>query len=530
MTILHQIEGDVFHVGPRLPSNWFHGAVLDPIYGWNFMGRQWDAAHRAHAVDLLDVQARSIGWATAEQRKALNLKPWNDAELYCLWSLQWLRQIYRVLVPGSYAVIFHGSKSYHRIAFPAELAGFEVQPMLAGLVGSAMATGADVSKAIDRDAGAEREKIGEYESPDGTTGWNGQDSAKLYGAPNTTSGERRSITAPATPLAQSFNGHRTRYRDMLLPICVLLKPPEGSYAVNARKWGVGGFAIDACRVPVEPEDAEAVAAKWTDTTWKRSEATTCKAAYNHRNEHPGRRPDISAGRVPGNVLLVDEAAEAEVGRQSGESASGGSRGQELRGHRSKSIGPTHNHGFRALGPSHSDTGTAARFFPRFRYTARAAEQERLRGCEGFLWVADSTDPHGWRRVDSTEWLETDPRRRLQGTNHTTLKPVPLTEWLARLILPPPGVAAEIREETTGSRGRLLIPFAGVLSEAIGAGLAGWPEIVAIEREGPFVEQGAARWSAWGPFSEARAEALAKVGGIQKEPPNFAQLHMFDSTK
>lgn len=52
-----------------------------------------------------------------------------------------------------------------------------------------------------------------------------------------------------------------------------------------------------------------------------------------------------------------------------------------------------------------------------------------------------------------------------------MKPVALTEYLAKLILPPRAI---------GRPRRLLVPFCGVASEMIGALRAGWDEIVGIE--------------------------------------------------
>lgn len=216
--------------------------------------------------------------------------------------------------------------------------------------------------------------------------------------------------------------------------------------------------------------------------------------------------------------------EAEVGRQSGWCHPAGTY------RHGASAGRVYSGGWeetgRVLDPDPG--GSASRYFPRFKYSARANEQERLRGCEDFLWVADSSEPHGWRRVDSREWLAAPKRSRLQGTVHPTLKPIPLVTWLARLILPPPGAAEDIRMATTGSVGRLLVPFSGVLSEAIGAALAGWPEIAAIEKEKSFVEQGAARFRAWGPYSAERAEAIDRAGSVEKAP-DHRQVQMFDNT-
>ena len=57
-------------------------------------------------------------------------------------------------------------------------------------------------------------------------------------------------------------------------------------------------------------------------------------------------------------------------------------------------------------------------------------------------------------------------------NHPTVKPLMLTKYIATLLLPPQEYAPR----------RLLIPFAGSGSEAVGALLAGWDEIVLVEMQ------------------------------------------------
>lgn len=82
----------------------------------------------------------------------------------------------------------------------------------------------------------------------------------------------------------------------------------------------------------------------------------------------------------------------------------------------------------------------------------------------------------------------------------TVKPIALTRWLATLLLPPPEYAPR----------RILVPFAGVMSEAIGAMLAGWEEIVAIELDESYCEIGRARLRFWQGWSQRTGETDPKA--------------------
>jgi len=93
---------------------------------------------------------------------------------------------------------------------------------------------------------------------------------------------------------------------------------------------------------------------------------------------------------------------------------------------------------------------------------------------------------GAKTVVSETPLKISANVRLQGNVHPTLKPLALTEYLARLILPP---------EQDEPR-RLFVPFAGSGSEMIGAHKAGWDEVIGVELEEEYVEIARARLKHW----------------------------------
>jgi len=98
--------------------------VCDPPYGLSFMGKGWDAPDNI----------------------AFNPEIW--------------RLCYELLVPGGHLVAFGGTRTYHRLACAIEDAGFEICDQLAWVYGTGFPKSHNVSKAIDKAAGAEREIIG----------------------------------------------------------------------------------------------------------------------------------------------------------------------------------------------------------------------------------------------------------------------------------------------------------------------------------------------------------------------------------
>ena len=113
--------GDCLDVLKTLPTNSVDSVVCDPPYGLSFMGKKWD----------YDVPSVEI-WAE------------------CL----------RVLKPGGHLLAFAGTRTQHRMAVRIEDAGFEIRDMIAWVYGSGFPKSLDVSKALDKAAGAEREVVG----------------------------------------------------------------------------------------------------------------------------------------------------------------------------------------------------------------------------------------------------------------------------------------------------------------------------------------------------------------------------------
>lgn len=135
-------------------------------------------------------------------------------------------------------------------------------------------------------------------------------------------------------------------------------------------------------------------------------------------------------------MLLDEHAAAELDQQSGTLKSG-KPGIKRKGNDS----PTYGAESRPPGtqmPGYGDEGGASRFFPVFRYEAKA---------------------------DSAE------RPSVNGVQHPTVKPLELMRWLVRLVTPPGGV--------------VLDPFAGSGTTAE-ACIHEHKRCIAIEREADYL--------------------------------------------
>lgn len=150
-------------------------------------------------------------------------------------------ECFRVLKPGGHLLAFAGTRTQHRMAVRIEDAGFEIRDMIAWIYGSGFPKSMDVSKAIDKSAGAEREVVGHYTVSNDIRGGNLK---KGSATPLD-----RDITLPSTDAARQWQGWGTAMKPALEPITVARKPlSEKTVAANVLLHGTGAINIDASRI------------------------------------------------------------------------------------------------------------------------------------------------------------------------------------------------------------------------------------------------------------------------------------------
>lgn len=418
MNVVH--KADVLDALRAMPDNSFHGCLTDPPYGLSFMGHQWD-----HGVPSVEV-----------------------------W-----REVLRVLRPGAHLLAFGGTRTFHRLTCAIEDAGFEIRDCVSWLYGSGFPKSLDVSKAIDREAGAVREVVGvaaDFARDGARRKTDGSHVKAGANVGNDPIGDRwgTPVTAPATTAARQWDGHGTALKPAWEPIIVARKPLEGTVAANVQRWGCGALAIDACRVEgVKPDTTRGAGGK--------------NGRFGHLGAQ-GRILDDGLGRWPANVVL-DEEAGAALDAQSGKRPSASNTKPSTGGTIMSGLsGEARPNGYRAFAngnPYRGENGGASRFF----YCAKASRAERDAGLEGFAAASGGEATHREDGSPGTRSPRAGAGRNGGSRNvHPTVKPLALAAYLARLILPP----------VEGTR--LLVPFCGSGSEMIGGLRAGWSHVEGID--------------------------------------------------
>jgi DNA modification methylase len=383
--------------------------------------------------------------------------PWSGHEFQD-WCRLWGAECLRVLKPGGHLLSFGGTRTFHRLAAGLEDAGFEMRDSIAWLYGSGFPKSLDVSKAIDRTAGATRDVVGQSATvtprrvetasgfnPGQVWRWGDEhwtwDDLPEAGRDYFTkrAATRGQITAPATDDARTWQGWGTALKPAFEPVVVARKPLAGTVAANVLAWGTGALNIDACRI--ETTD-DLNGGGYSGELRRKEQYTSTDTAVgavplSRLNRGIGGFVQ-PAGRWPANVVLDESQAHA-LDQQSGETSSWMSNTnraieteEEVYGKRgAKPVGPQNQYG---------DSGGASRFY----YVAKAPKSERP---------------------------------NVDGIAHPTVKPLTLIRWLVRLITPPGGL--------------VLDPFAGSGTTGEACILEGFDALL-LEREADYLPLIAAR--------------------------------------
>jgi DNA modification methylase len=507
------IEGDCLDVLRAMPDASVDAMITDPPAGIAFMGKEWDDPKAweqpvsAHGfTDGGDrVPAPTIGSARNPMCRTCHRhkRGWKDhpgcecvtpdydddhhrfqvRDYFVGWLTSIMQEALRVLKPGGHGLVWAIPRTSHWTGTALEEAGFEVRNRIAHLFGSGFPKSLDVSKAIDKAAGAERGR-----NPDHRNGPNTNPLSKG----DKYSGGYDNVPAPdagpVTPEAVQWAGWGTALKPAMEDWWLVRKPVFGTVASNVLAHGTGALNIAGCRVAhANADDLAASQAKNpgrsdltasdvygahlpqqrvnTDGRWPAnlvlSHTPECRCVGTKRVDGNGHWPQArgegglgTAGHTGQDGLDERHAAdEVEVwecspdcavrllDEQSGTVKSAGDYPSTFNNSDGGFSGVDKGNGLGAgvQGPLYSDTGGASRFF----YTAKAAKSERNLGGV--------------------------------TNKHPTVKPLDLMVWLCKLITPPGGI--------------VLDPFAGSGSTIIaalrqgfrGIGIEREPEYVAIAR-------------------------------------------------
>lgn len=390
--------GDCLEILPELRD--LDGVITDPPYELGFMGKDWD-------------------------NTGISFRPetWKAVKDTCK--------------PGAMMLCFGGTRTWHRIAVAIEDAGWEIRDTLMWLHGMGYPKSYNIGKGIDKKfnkmntkdyvvlsqekpevgkpdssgrvvkdytkgvtvskddnqfGGTNRGSVGVkqipcwvpiYESNRKVIGKQPYTSQNIkgnaYGSERAKQRERIevTITIPATPEAQLWDGYGTGLKPCWEPILLCMKPIEGSFVNNALKYGVAGLNIGGSRIGIEEITTHNVPG-------------VDKFAHKYGgNLIPKTGDTTHQGRWPGNLIIDEEVA------------------QEM------------------------DE------FSRYFYTAKASKAERDAWIEGMPETTKVWNGKSDKSCENMNSLQERWTTKIKN-DHATVKPISLMKYLCNLIKPPTG--------------------------------------------------------------------------------------------
>lgn len=408
----------------QLPANSVDTIITDPPYGLKFMGKEWD-----HGIPGRPFWAEAL----------------------------------RVAKPGAMLMAFGGTRTYHRLVCEIEDAGWQIRDTIMWVYGEGFPKSLDISKAIDKAAGIEREDKfeGSFDRRNGPTGNKKCDKCGHWLISSSPCQCPRPQDAAISEDAKTWQGYGTALKPSWEPITLAMKPLDGTFEENARKWGVAGLWIDGGRVE---------GPKGTGN-WTGSNANASPAFNNSQGNAEHRGEQHPKGRWPANVIHdgspeVVEGFPEEAGAVAPVMRRNGDQTRNAYGSFAGSVD-----GGRTF---QNDEGSASRFF----YCAKPSKEEREEGLRQL-----PAREAGIKNASGRGYSERNPYGKVKVRNHhPTVKPIELLRYLCKLTRTPKG-------------GIVLDPFMGSGSTGCAAVMEG-RDFIGIDISREYVEIAERRIAWW----------------------------------
>ncbi len=372
---------------PEIPDESIDSLVTDPPSGIAFMGLDWDKDKGG--------RGEWISWFSGVMREA-----------------------YRTMKPGAHGLVWSLPRTQHWTATALEDAGFEIKDTITHLYASGFPKSQDISKMIDKMAGAERKVIGIKPGHETTAGRNNlkafNGAASRWASPWMKDDERvlayHMATEPATDDARKWSGWGTALKPASENWVLVRKPlSEKTIAANVLKHGSGALNIDGSRIAWAGEGDKPSQEEWNGKGSTGSVGANGYAGQfsaEMKKAYAEGKISVPAGRWPANVVFshnaacgdtcADNCAVAELDRQS------------------------------------EDCGGASRFF----YVAKPAVSEKNAN------IGDHIETTASRTMGGGYMPDGNGNCKSTKNTHPTVKPLALMQYFIRLITPPGGIVLD----------------------------------------------------------------------------------------
>lgn len=185
----------------KIEENSVDVCITDPPYNYEFIGHKWDFEEIQRRIDRVQNSNTLVkhipygsGLAGGVRNKRWYEKNAKNINDYREWTNKWGEQVFRVLKPGAYILVFNSSRTVAHVQVALEQAGFYARDIIVWRKNSGIPKGINLSKKFKKEG---------FEDADKWEGWH------------------------------------SCFRNEWEAIALLQKPLEDNYPTTVRRWGVG---------------------------------------------------------------------------------------------------------------------------------------------------------------------------------------------------------------------------------------------------------------------------------------------------
>lgn len=388
---------------------------------------------------------------------------------------QWFKEAYRTLKHGGCLIMFGMDRQLLLFKYYANLAGFKEQQSLYWYFISNFPKATDLSKMIDKNAGAERKQL-EASKNARPKSLKENNLYKLG-----TVGKEFNLTIPSTDLAKKYNGYKysiSPLKQTNETIMVFQKPYKtGSCLHDTLAYENGD---DTCCCGALDIDGNRVKTNDDLARENKIDMGMFKMGNNNNNTAQIMKEQglQYGGRYPSQTFCDSNTAEV-LDKQSG-NLKQNTRTYNDKGEDTSWFATPQNKVVKG------DTGGCSKILHKcdfeenehdlYFYNPKTSKSERNAGCDEF-------EEKNNMRVNAPRFNEEEKVSSIFRNNHPTLKPIKLNERILKLFKTP-------------NEQKIIYPFAGSGSEVIGGIKAGFTNWVGCEINQEYVDIANARIEHW----------------------------------
>lgn len=131
------VEGDCRNVLRVMPDSYFSTCITDPPYNYEFIGRDWNEEEVNRRLDRVKESKTLVknipygsGLAGGVRNSRWYARSRENILEYQTWCAEWGREVFRVVRPGAFVLVFNSTRTIAHVQVALEQAGFYSRDIL----------------------------------------------------------------------------------------------------------------------------------------------------------------------------------------------------------------------------------------------------------------------------------------------------------------------------------------------------------------------------------------------------------------